>query len=279
MKKIFVTLAALVLVAGAAFAQNMAEATEVAKIANEALAAEDYDTALNGFKEALAKAEACGEEGAELVATCKSIIPGIINASAKKDLKEKNYDGAVAKLQEAIAAANEYGTEDIAEKAAALIPQAYLSQGSDLLKAKDFAGSAAALKKALEIDPTNGSAALYLGMALASSGDVAGATEAYKTAAANGQEKSASKQLGNLYLKLASGALKNKDYKGAMEQAVEATKYAPDNATAYKIAGTAAAQQKQYKDAAKFFEEYLKADPTAKDAETINANIEAFKKL
>lgn len=279
MKKIFVTLAALVLAAGAAFAQSMAEATEIAKIANEAVAAEDYETALNGFKEALVKAEACGEEGAELVATCKGIIPGIINASAKKALKEKNYEDAVAKLQEAIAAAKEYGVDDIAEKAAALIPQAYLSQGSDLLKAKDFAGSAAALKKVLEIDPANGNAALYLGMALASAGDVAGATEAYKTAAANGQEKSANKQLGTLCLKLASGALKTKDYKTAMEQAVESTKYTPDNATAYKIAGTAAAQLKQYKDAAAYFEQYLKVDPAAKDAEAIKANIEAFKKL
>ena len=279
MKKIFATIAALVIAAGAAFAQSMAEATEIAQLANEAVAAEDYETALNGWKEALAKAEACGEEGAELVATAKGQIPAIINAAAKKLLKEKNYDGAVAKLQDAVAAAKEYGAEDIAEKAAALIPQAFLSQGSDLIKAKDFGGAATAFKKVLDIEPTNGNASLYLGMALASSGDVAGATEAYKNAAANGQEKSANKQLGNLCLKLASNALKAKDYKGAMEQAVESTKYVPDNANAFKIAGTAAAQLKNYKDAASFFEEYLKVSPDAKDAEAIKANIEAFKKL
>jgi len=279
MKKVFVTLAALVLAAGAAFAQNMAEATEVAKIANEAVAIEDYATALNGFKEALAKAQACGEEGAELVATCKTAIPGIANAAAKKALKDKNYDAALAGFDETVKLAKEFGDEETAAKAAELIPQVYLSKGSDLLKAKDAAGAAEALKKCIELNPTNGNAYLYLGMALAGAGDVAGATEAYKAAAANGQEKNANKQLGGLCMKLASNALKAKDYKTAVAKAIESTEYVPNNATAYKIAGTASAQIQDYKAAVEYFTKYVEVDPAAKDAETIKANIEAFKKL
>ena len=74
MKKIILTLAAVVLSAGLISAQDMSQATETAQTANEALVAKDYAKALEGFKQALSIAQACGEEGEELVGTCKTVI-------------------------------------------------------------------------------------------------------------------------------------------------------------------------------------------------------------
>ena len=120
MKKILVSIAALFAAAAMLSAQNMSEATETAKLANESLSAGNYETALAGFQEALKMAEACGDEGLELVATCKEIIPKTVNAIAKQLLQEDNLDGAIAKFGEAVAIANEYGDEETAAKAAAL---------------------------------------------------------------------------------------------------------------------------------------------------------------
>ena len=61
MKKILVSIAAIFAAASVLSAQNMADATELAKLANDSLSEGNYETALNGFKEALKMAEACGD--------------------------------------------------------------------------------------------------------------------------------------------------------------------------------------------------------------------------
>ena len=265
MKKIIVSLAALFAAVAVMSAQSMAEATETAKLANESLSAGEYATALAGFKEALKMAEACGDDGLELVATCKDIIPKTMNAIAKDKLKEKYYDEAVAMFQETIAVAREYGDEDTAAKAEALIPQIYMQQGGALLNAKDFAGAAEVYAKVLEANPANGVAALRLGQALegAERGDEA--VEAYKTAAANGQEKNANAQLGKLYLKRSVASLGAKKYADAVKEAVTSNEYTP-NPKALQVAGQASQLAGKNADAIKYFEQYLEAAPDAKNA-------------
>ena len=116
MKKIILTLAAVILSAGLISAQDMAQATETAQNANEALVAKDYAKALEGFKQALTLAQACGEEGEELVGTCKSVIPSIVLTIAKNVIKESKYDEGVAQLEEAIKVAEEYGNDEVIGK-------------------------------------------------------------------------------------------------------------------------------------------------------------------
>lgn len=265
MKKIIVTLAALFAAAAVMSAQSMAEATETAKLANESLSAGEYSTALAGFKEALKMAEACGDEGIELVATCKDIIPKTMNAMAKEELKEKRYDEAIAMFKETIAVAREYGDEDLAKKAEDLIPQIYMQKGGALLNAKDYAGAVDVYSAALELVPTNGVAALRLGMALEAVGRGDEAVEAYKTAAANGQEKNANSQLGKLYLKRSVASLKAKKYSDAVQEAVASNEFAA-NPQALQVAGQASQLAGKNADAIKYFEQYLEAAPDAKNA-------------
>ncbi len=275
MKKIFVSLAALFAAAAMMSAQSMADATETAKLANESLSAGEYQTALEGFKEALKMAEACGEDGLELVATCKDIIPKTLNAIAKDLLKDKNYDEALAKFAETVSVAREYGDDETAAKAEELIPQVYMQKGGSMLNAKDFAGAAEAYKKAVELDPDNGIARLRLGMALDGADRDDEAVEAYKAAAAAGQEKNANAQLGKLYLRRSVAGLKAKKYADAVKDAVTSHEYVA-NPQALQVAGQASQLSGKNADAIKYFEQYLEAAPNAKNAGQIAYTVGAL---
>ncbi|MCQ2116164.1 MAG: tetratricopeptide repeat protein [Bacteroidales bacterium] len=265
MKKIILIAASLFLSVFAATAQDLGQATEVAKSANDALMLGDNESALNGFKEALELAEACGDEGANLVETCKGVIPRILLSMGKDQVKLKNFDAAIAKINEAIEAATNYANDDVLEKAQALLPGVKMNQANDLLTKKDFAGAVKVLNDILAGDPENGNAALRLGMALASTGDVEGAKDAYETALANGQEKNAAKQLSTLYLKDAQAFIKAKNFKAAAEAAEKSNSYV-ESANAYKLAAAAATQLKDNEAIVANYEKYLELAPNAKDA-------------
>ena len=275
MKKILISLAALFAAAAVMSAQSMAEATEIAKLANDSLSEGNYETALNGFKEALKMAEACGDEGLELVATCKGIIPKTMNAIAKDALQAKNYDEAIAKFQETIAVAKEYDDEETAAKAEALIPQIYMQKGGALLNAKEFDGAAEAYAKVLELDAANGVAALRYGMSLENAGKAAEAEAAYKLAAENGQEKNATASLGKMYLKRAVASLKAKKYSDAIKEALASNEYTP-NPQCLQIAGQASQLSGKNADAIKYFEQYLEIAPDAKNAGQIAYTVGAL---
>ena len=272
MKKIILTLAAVILSAGIMSAQDMGQATETAQNANEALVAKDYATALSGFKQALTLAEACGEEGSELVNTCKSVIPSIVLTIAKNEIKEAKYDEGIAGLEEAIAVAEEYGNDDVIGEAATLIPQVKKQKATALFNNKDYEGAAAAFKEILEADPEDGASALRLGVALTNTGDKDGSIAAFKQAAEHGQAANANKQLANIYLKDAQALLKDKKYKETIAACEESNTYS-ESANAYKLAASAASQLKDNASAIKYYEKYLEIDPQAKDAAGINTTI------
>lgn len=278
MKKIILTLAIVALSAGIAAAQDMSQATEAAKNANEALVAKDYATALAGFKDALKQAEACGEDGEELVGTCKGVIPSIVLSIAKGQIKDAEYDAGLATLEEAISVAKEYGADDVIDDATTLIPQVKKQKANSLYSAKDFAAAAVAFKELFEADPTDGASALRLGMALNSTGDKDGAIEALLAAAANGQAANANKQLANIYLKDGQALLKEKKYKESLEALMKSNEFG-ESANAYKLAVNCASQLKDYKAAAEYSQKYLDLSPNAQDAEQVKKNIEAFKAL
>ena len=94
MKKFLLSLAAVILAAGTMAAQDMAQATETYNNGAMSLQMGDNASALAYFEQALTMGEACGEEGAELVANCKDIIPQVTLAIAKDMLQAGDYDGA-----------------------------------------------------------------------------------------------------------------------------------------------------------------------------------------
>ena len=274
MKRLIATIAVFTIALGAAFAQDLAAVTEVYN-AGAAAVSTDKASALKSFEEALKQAEALGEEGQEIVTNCKNIIPNIRMSLAKDLVKESKFDEAVAALQEVEKVAEAYEALDVLDEAKTLIPQIKMSKANGLYKAKDYVAAADAFKEILDADPTNGNAAFYMGAALLGAGKNDEAKAAFEVAAANGQEANANKQIGNIYLKEAAAALKDKKYPDAVAAAAKVNDYT-ENAQAWQIAGQASQLAGKNNDAIKYFEKYLEAAPTAANAGQIAYTVGAL---
>lgn len=275
MKKIFLLFTAAALSAGMVFAQDINQATENYNNGAMELQMGNNEAAITYFQTALEMAEALGEEGAEVAANCRSIIPAIYLSSAKELIKADNFDAAVEQLGKAIEAAGKYEVPEVADDANALMPQVYLSKGNGFLQAKNFPEAEAAYKQAIELDATNGMAYFRLGQALASQNKVADAEAAYVQAAANGQEKNANKQLSNMFVKLAQAANKAKKYQEVLDYAAKSNQYL-ENANAYRFAAGASQQLGKNADCIANYEKYLELSPNAKDAAGVKFTIAAL---
>ena len=275
MKKIFLLFTAAALSAGMVFAQDINQATENYNNGAMELNMGNNDAAITYFQTALEMAEALGEEGAEVAANCRNIIPAIYLSSAKEQIKAENYDAAVEQLNKAIETAGKYENPEVADDANALMPQVYLSKGNGFLQAKNFPEAEVAYQKAIELDATNGMAYFRLGQVLASQNKVAEAEAAYVQAAANGQEKNANKQLSTMFVKLAQAASKAKKYQETIEYAAKSNQYL-ENANAYRFAASASQQLGKNADCIANYEKYLELSPNAKDAAGVKFTIAAL---
>ena len=274
MKKLIASIAALVVALGSAFAQDLAAVTEIYN-AGAAAVSTDKESALKSFEQALQLATALGEEGQEVVANCKNIIPNLKLSIAKDLVKAQKFDDAIAKLAEALEVGEKYEALDVVSDAKELIPQVKMSKAGNLLNAKDYDGAIAAYKEILDADAANGAAALRLGVAYNAAGKLAEAKAAFEQAAANGQEATANKQIGNIYLKEAAASLKEKKYADAVAAAAKVNEFT-ENAQAWQIAGQASQLAGKNSDAIKYFEKYLEAAPTASNAGAIAFTVGAL---
>ena len=276
MKKIFLFIVAAFMSAGVASAQDLNEAITLAKDGNAAFELGEYNLAIEAFTKSLTIAESIeGEEAANHAGTCKTAICAIYLSNAKALLKAGDYNGALAKLNETIAAAESYNAAETVASATELIPSVYMAQGNAALKAKDMAGAIAAYTKVTELNPANGDAYLRLGRALAASGKVEEAVAAYETAAANGEEKDAKKQLSTLFLKKAQASLKGGKGQEAIDFAMKSNEYL-ESANAYNIAAKAAQKLGKNADCIAFYQKYLELKPNAKDAAGVKFTIAAL---
>lgn len=274
MKKFFLIFAAAAIAAGTMSAQDINQVTEAYNNGAMELNMGNKDAALEYFRSALTMAESLGEEGDEIADNCKSYIPIVMLSIAKDLIKAENYDAATAQLNATVETAGLYGNTETAEEAATLIGQVSMMKANDLLNSKDFAGAAEVYRQVVEADTTNGMAALRLGMALNGAGQQAEAEDAFLLAARHGQDKNAYKQLSNIYLKAAAAQLKAKNYDEAIDAALKSNTYL-ENATAMKVAGTAASQIKKNAEAIQYLEKYIELSPNAKDANQFKYTIAA----
>ncbi|MBQ6254151.1 MAG: hypothetical protein IJK05_05840 [Bacteroidales bacterium] len=277
MKKLILAIASLALAAGIASAQDMAQATELYNNGATAISMKNWTEALDCFQKALEMGTAIGEEAEELVANCKTAIPGVSLEIAKDLIKENKFDEAFAKVDEVAKIAEEYGNEDVALQANKLRPEILLRKGNAAEEGadKDYATAADCYAKAYAIDTTAGKTALRLGAALKKLGKDAEAIEAFQHAGWNGEKDQANKQISTIYLQDAQVALKAKKFAEAIAASEKANSFA-ENANAYLIAGQAAQGLKKNNDAIKNFEKYLELKPTASNASGIAFTVAAL---
>ena len=276
MKKIISTLAALALAVGYVGAQDLTEITEMYNSGAEAIAAGDKEGALKSFEQAYELAAALGEEGAEIAENCKNVIPELYLSIAKSLVNDTKYTEAIDRIKTTISVAEKFANADILAEAKELLPKVVMQNASVLLNAKKYAEAAEAYKEVLSGDPANGLAAFRLGLALTGAGKTEEAKAALQTAAENGQQAQAYKQLANLFLKEAASDLKAKQYAKAVDAAIKVTEYDGKNSLAFQIAGQASQIQNKDNDAIKYFEKYLELAPTAKNATQIAFTVGAL---
>ena len=276
MKKIISTLAALALAAGYVGAQDLTEITEMYNSGAEAIAAGDKEGALKSFEQAYELAAALGEEGAEIAENCKNVIPELNLSIAKSLVNDTKYTEAIDRIKTTISVAEKFANADILAEAKDLMPKVVMQNASVILNAKKYAEAAEAYKEVLSGDPANGLAAFRLGLALTGAGKTEEAKAALQTAAENGQQAQAYKQLANLFLKEAAADLKAKQYAKAVDAAVKVTEYDGKNSLAFQIAGQASQILNKDNDAIKYFEKYLELAPTAKNATQIAFTVGAL---
>ncbi|MCQ2142504.1 MAG: tetratricopeptide repeat protein [Bacteroidales bacterium] len=279
MKKILLTAVMAILSMAALSAQDLGQATDIYNNGASYLNAGDKAGALTAFEKALEMAYQCEEDEdgqkANLISNIEDVIPSIALSIAKDYIKADDYDNAVKQLEAAVAAAEKYNNPAVAEDAKEMIPQVFMQHAGKLLNSKDYEGAAAAYGKVLEITPDNGMAALRQGMAYGAAGNIEAAENAYAIAIENGQETAAKKQLSNIYVKQAAAFLKEKAYNDALAAAQKSNDNL-ENATAYKVAGTAASQLKKNEDAVAYLKKYLDLSPNAKDAAQMQYTIAAL---
>ena len=279
MKRIILAMAAFAFSAGIMSAQDLATATSTYNSGAEALTMGNKTSALEYFQKALSMAQALGDEGADVAANCKNAIPSVLLSIGKELYNKKDFDGAVAKMNEAAAAAKEYGNEDIAAEVEGLLPQVAITKSMEkanaAFKAKDVAGAVAGYTEVMAADTANGVAALRLGQLLSGTGKFDEAVKYLEVAARNGQEANAKSLLSTTYLKDAAAKLKGGKYADAVSMAVKANEF-KENAQAFLIAGQASQKANKNTDAISYFEKYLEAAPTAKNAGAIAFTVGAL---
>lgn len=274
MKKIFLSIAAAMMAAGIMSAQDINSVTEVYNNGAMELEMGNKEAALGYFQSALTAAEALGEEGAQIAENCKNTIPVLMGSIAKDLIKAEQFDAALEQLNKTIETAELFGNTGEAEEAKTLIGQTLMAKGNDMINSKNFAGAIEVYNQIMAADPTNAMAALRLGMAYGATGNTEDAEKAYLVAAENGQDKNAFKQLSNLFVKKAAAVLKTKKYDEAISYALKSNEYL-ENATAMKVAGTAASALKKNEEAIQYLEKYLELSPNAKDAAQMKYTIAA----
>ena len=266
--------AAVAMTAGIASAQDINSVTETYNNGAMELEMGNKEAALGYFQAALTAAEALGEEGMQIADNCRNTIPVLMGSIAKDLIKAEQFDAAIEQLNKTIEVCNALGNAAEADECKALINQTLMAKGNDLINAKDFAGAIEVYNQIMAGDPTNAMASLRLGMAYGATGNTEAAEAAYLVAAQNGQEKNAYKQLSNLFVKKAAAVLKTKNYAEAIEFALKSNEYL-ENATAMKVAGTAASALQKNEDAIVYLEKYLELSPNAKDAAQMKYTIAA----
>ena len=266
--------AAVVMAAGIASAQDINSVTETYNNGAMELEMGNKEAALGYFQAALTAAEELGEEGMQIAENCKNTIPVLMESIAKDYIKAEQYDAAIDMLNQTIEVSNTLGNAAQADECKSLIYQTLMAKGNGLINDKDFAGAIEVYNQIMAADPTNAMASLRLGMAYGALGNIEAAEAAYLVAAENGQDKNAFKQLSSLFVKKAAAVLKTKNYAEALEFALKSNEYL-ENATAMKVAGTAASALKKNEEAIQYLEKYLELSPNAKDAAQMKYTIAA----
>jgi len=148
MKRLFNLMVLAILFSFSLTAQTL---DEVTKSYNEAVTGANEKPAetLTTLVALLPKAEALGEEAAEIAGKITGMLPTLQYNTARMAHGKKDMDSAISGFEKTVELSEKYDNPKMAKQVNDQLPVLYYTQGSAKLKAKDRAGAMTAFNKAL----------------------------------------------------------------------------------------------------------------------------------
>lgn len=177
------------------FSQTGAEAVEAYNSALERAEAGDFEQAIALLNETISIAEQAGEDGAEALEKAEGQLPQIYYQRALAAYKQFQQDrdlntlnDAMGKFQETADIADEYGDEQIADRADNVVTQLYYTRSVVQYQQEDFEGAMESLDETLERNPNNAKAVYQKGLVVNKQGSFEEAMELWEEALSMAEE-------------------------------------------------------------------------------------------
>lgn len=199
--KFKIALLSALLVSGMAVAQTPADVTakytEAAQLYNQKKFAE----AIPVLEEAIKLGLDAGPDALETLQNAQKLLPQLYFNNGLKNASMKNFTEAAANLAKAGELGELYGNTSIKNNAATMLGKVYMADGGTAFNNKDYAKAIEVFSKGFAQLPNNTEIGLLLAKSYAESGDMAKASETYKSIIA----------LENTHSKYAEAAAEAKD--------------------------------------------------------------------
>ena len=120
--------------------------------------------AITAFERVITMSNSVGTEAADIKTRAQNQIPQLYFLIARDLYNSQNFVGAAEAFAVASEQATKYGNQQIAQRSKAAIPQLYLSQGNNHLKAEELDQALEMYDKALAVRPTYAAAYYQKGL-------------------------------------------------------------------------------------------------------------------
>jgi tetratricopeptide (TPR) repeat protein len=235
----------------------------IASFAFTGLQAQSYEDAVNAFNEATSLASdgktreaitafervvtistRLGEEGAEIRTRAQNQIPQLYFIIARDLYNSSNLIAAATAFTEAAEQATKYGNQQIVQRSRAAIPQIYLAQGNNHLRAEEFAQALAMYDRAIAARPAYAAAYYQKGLVYRQQDNLEEALSYFDRAIQVGESSNernivdnATNAARNFLLLKGVNSMENRQYRPATELLRQASQYDDSSADVhYRLA-------------------------------------------
>jgi len=256
-------------------AQDLAEAVDLYNSGIKAFQDSQFAQAINDVEKALQMLTSIedDEQAASLKTNCENIIPQLYLSQAKQQVNTKQFAEALQTLDKAKELAEKYNNDEVLIFVEDLMPQVYIAKGGAEIEAGNVEGGIAEYRKALELNKTNSTIYLRIGLAQRANNEDDAVATFDQIIAMDGAKTddvgTAKKQAATIFLKRAAAAQPAKQWSVVYENAKKATGYDNANMQAFRLLGLSTIELKKWREAVEACETVLNADPSAKDKNTL----------
>ena len=250
-------------------AQTINEVIEAFNAAAEEVNTGNFETAISKFEDCIDLATQLGDEGDEMKDRAEGQIPALYYKLATTAYKEKDYEGAITRFEETVAASEQYGNEDLKAKSLKYLPSLHNAVGNRKYKEGNYEAAMTHFDKAIEYKPDYAKAYFGKGQVYQKQGDtenmLATLEKTIELSNAAGDEKTAkvaSQKVRDHYYSIGRLAVKEDDYQTAVENLTRALEYDAEFSEPYYLLSVMYNKEMSYDKAADNAEKALLYDET-----------------